>query len=122
MKCKTGLIYVTNKKGVRKIHTTLPPNCTREEAFSWFNRCQEYTKLNLDMLASNGEIWECQGKIKVHILAEEDPYFGGTSAVLRVTFKCDTCGNTNYPNLPDSYNINEWVNGILDNNLLEKLK
>jgi hypothetical protein len=119
MKCKAKLIYCTNKKGVRKIFGTLPPNCNREEAFAWFDRIQTQSRNKLDMLADNGEMWECQGKVKAHIVAEDEPYMGGSSAVLRVTFRCDTCGHTNYPNLPDEYNVDEWINGILDNNLLE---
>lgn len=56
----------------------------------------------------------CDGNVKVSITAENLPYYGGTDAALWVEFKCDKCGHKVYPDLPNEYNINEWVNGLLD--------
>lgn len=70
---------------------------------------------NLNELEGRIEVVICQGDIESQIRAENDPYYGGTNAVLLVNFVCNQCGGGYYPerNLPISYNINEWINNIL---------
>jgi hypothetical protein len=106
MKCKA--IVIPYKKGKGKI--TLPNddiaktvNYVRE---TWSQRDQD--KLDFDNVSI------CQGKIMVSVLAEDEPYYGGTSATLEVRFRCDTCDHQYYPNLPTSYGLNEWINKLLD--------
>ena len=61
--------------------------------------------------------WEtCDGDIEIDIRAEDEPYFGGSSASLRVQFLCNVCGNSHYPdrNLPSGeFDTNMWLNTIL---------
>lgn len=61
--------------------------------------------------------WEkCDGDIEIDIQAQDEPYFGGSSASLRVEFRCSVCGNSYYPdrNLPSGESdINQWLNTIL---------
>lgn len=110
MKCNAKVIYRKNGK----IFITLPPGKPDEEyeyVISQFTQ-KELSKINL--FAKNGLLYECQGKVKMEVSAEDEPYYGGTSAKLEVVYKCDTCGHSYYPNMPDSYNLNIWLNGILD--------
>ena len=44
----------------------------------------------------------CEGKIVATVAAEDEPYMGGTSAVFSITYKCDTCDNDFYPELPQT--------------------
>ena len=54
-----------------------------------------------DYLAKpNTEI--CDGNIVATVEAEDEPYMGGSSAVLSLTYKCDKCGNEFFPELPQS--------------------
>lgn len=57
----------------------------------------------------------CDGDIEIEVRSYDEPYMGGSSATLGVGFRCNHCGNSYYPerNLPDEYNINEWLNAIL---------
>ena len=43
-----------------------------------------------------GEYIRCQGKILVDIQAVDEPYFGGSSASLEITYKCNECGCTSF--------------------------
>lgn len=65
----------------------------------------------------NGQgFWKiCDGDIEINVGVGYIPYFGGSDAELEVEFRCNKCGNSHYPdrNLPQSYNINEWLNKIL---------
>jgi hypothetical protein len=42
----------------------------------------------------------CDGRIVATVAAVDEPYFGGTSSILEVTYKCEACGNTHFPDLP----------------------
>lgn len=44
----------------------------------------------------------CEGKIVATVTAEDEPYMGGSSAVFSITYKCDTCDNEFYPELPQT--------------------
>jgi Zn-finger nucleic acid-binding protein len=46
----------------------------------------------------------CGGNIIVTV-----PYFGGTSSTLEITYKCDKCGCTWYPELPTEYNLSKFL-------------
>lgn len=51
----------------------------------------------------------CTGTIRASIAAEDEAYYGGTSATLEVGYQCSECGNAYYPHLPDKYGIEEFV-------------
>lgn len=53
-----------------------------------------------ELLAAGGEV--CDGNIEVSINAEEEPYMGGCSAVLDITYRCSKCSSTYYPHLPQN--------------------
>jgi len=44
----------------------------------------------------------CEGKIKVKVTAEDEPYYGGCSAVFSIDYVCEECGWTFYPHLPQT--------------------
>lgn len=37
---------------------------------------------------------QCNGEIKCEVRAEDEPFYGGASARLDITYKCQRCGNT----------------------------
>ncbi len=119
MKCRAKIVYYKKLKanGQKRIAYTFKPGATDAEQ-AWFLNQSPFLYKDadnkFDIFARNGEMYECQGKVTAEIVAEDEPYMGGSSASLEVIFKCDTCGHTYYPNLPTKYTINEWVNGILD--------
>lgn len=57
----------------------------------------------------------CDGTVVATVEAEDEPYFGGRSAELRVQFKCDLCGNTDFPELPwNGATLSAWITARLD--------
>lgn len=57
----------------------------------------------------------CEGKISVKIEAEDEPYMGGSSAVLSITYKCYECGNTFFPHLPQTSDaLNALLEGVVE--------
>ena len=44
----------------------------------------------------------CEGEVAVKVEAEEEPYYGGSSAVLSIKYECNFCGNTFFPELPQT--------------------
>ena len=114
MKCRAKVIYYQkkNKNGSKRIAMTLKPNMSDDE-IAW--TLDHANKKTLELTARNGLMYECQGKIIMEVSAEDEPYMGGSSAVLAVRYKCDTCGHAYYPQLPDSHNLDEWLNNILSN-------
>lgn len=62
-----------------------------------------------------GELVQCPGgQIIAHVLAAEEPYLGGTNAELRVSYRCKECGHSYYPELPDAYNISEFLTEAIE--------
>lgn len=81
-----------------------PDRNLHETVDYWKNNFEDYFDQNYET---------CDGDVVVKILAVDEPYFGGSSAKLSVEFKCKKCGCTHYSELPNEYNINEWLNKIL---------
>ncbi len=44
----------------------------------------------------------CEGKIAVKGTAEDEPYYGGCSAVFSIDYVCEECGWQFYPHLPQT--------------------
>ena len=44
----------------------------------------------------------CKGNIKTNIVLDEDSFFGGTTFVIEVEYKCDNCGHSSFPHLPQT--------------------
>lgn len=53
----------------------------------------------------------CGGEIKASVAARDEPYMGGTSATLEITYVCKRCGHTYHgPDLPDDADkLSEWL-------------
>jgi len=52
----------------------------------------------------------CDGKIIATVEAEDEPFFGGCSASLEITYKCDKCKMTAFSELPtDSKSLSEFL-------------
>ena len=109
MKCNSRLYYYKklNKKGKRVLAFVVCEGRTQEEIAWTEEKALKDNLVNLDY-----EI--CDGNVTGKIEAVEEPYMGGTSASLEVNYECDKCKNTYYKLLPDTYNINEWFNNVLN--------
>ena len=57
----------------------------------------------------------CEGKIIAEVRAEDEPYYGGTSANLVVNFTCDRCGCTYFKDLPNESSISEFLTNVVEN-------
>ena len=60
------------------------------------------------------EIERCNGKIIATIKAIDEPYFGGSSAQLEITYKCNRCGSYWENGLPNIYNISELLTSYVE--------
>ena len=49
-----------------------------------------------------GRLEVCEGRIVATVAAHDEPEWGGSRAVLEIAYKCDVCGATTFPDLPDS--------------------
>ena len=112
MKCGAKLVYFKklDKKGNLRIFRAYPPESTEKEI--WESLPKERTRIKL-----MGRLGRCCGNVKCTVYAEDEPYYGGNSAILDVTCKCDFCGmvyGKDSKDVPDEYNINDWINKILD--------
>lgn len=63
-----------------------------------------------------GRAWKegterCGGAIVSGVRAVDEPYFGGCSAALELTFSCADCGNAYFPTLPRT---EEQLNAFLN--------
>lgn len=103
MKCLCLIPKNRDKKGWRNQVFTLG-HLTSEETQKWV----EHYKINL----SDYEI--CGGNLTAHVKAEDEPYFGGSSASLNVYFKCDKCHVNVHQYLPDKYSIEEFLTKIVE--------
>ncbi len=115
MKCRAKVVYYKklNKSNKKKIAFTMNPDITEPQIEHMLKATSEKLLKNVDLYAENGEFYECQGTVEIEVRAVDEPYFGGSSAELDVITKCDTCGHRYYSNLPNQYNLNEWLNHIL---------
>lgn len=106
MKCNRKIFYYskTSKPGKRRIFGYVGPNQNiRDTVQYWASNRQDFDR-HYDT---------CDGDVMAEIKAIDEPYYGGASAELSVEFKCSKCKCTHYPELPDKYNINEWLNKVL---------
>lgn len=105
MKCNRKVFYYLTTSKSRKIFGWVSPDQNVDETLAYW-KANVYQ--NID------EKYEiCDGDVEGEIAAEDAPYFGGTSAELNVRFRCKKCGCNSFPELPNQYNINEWLNKIL---------
>jgi len=109
MKCKAKLIYT--KSG--KLWQTISPTATVEQINYFISQISKKQLENIDLYSPNSQMYECQGKVTGTIKAEDEPYYGGSSASLSIEYECSECKNTWYENLPNKYTINEWFNAQL---------
>lgn len=110
MKCNSVLIYYKEPvKGKRKIFGSISPSWVKEPNFFTYwleNNVTPRTKPKLDL--DNAVV--CDGKIIVNVAAVDEPYFGGSSAELEISYKCAKCGQTYYKELPRySQELSEWM-------------
>jgi len=115
MKCNSKLLYYKklNKNGTKKIAYIFKPNISQEELDFVIQQLSAPHKRN-NCSVDFSQIDNCDGKISCEISAQDEPSWGGSYAKLDVLFKCDKCKGTIYPDLPNEYNINDWINNILD--------
>jgi hypothetical protein len=112
MKCNARIIYYKKptKTGKRKVFTTLSADWDLLK-FAKSLPDSVWDRLDFDAVET------CNGKVVAYIGCHDEPNFGeeySTYAELDVIFTCDACKHTQYPQLPNQYNISEWINKILD--------
>ena len=61
------------------------------------------------------EIERCKGKIIAIVKAINEPYFGGSSAQLDVEYTCSRCGSHWSYDLPNEYNISDFLTNYVEN-------
>lgn len=112
MKCNARIYYYknTSKGGKRRF----------AYAISEKGRSSGEIEYLVNEVLSSGKVdpnFEiCKGDVFGTIMADEEPYFGGTSAVLKVFYTCTDCRCTHYHHLPTENNINAWFNDWLNKN------
>ena len=108
MKCNSLLIYYKEQvKGKRKLFASIAPHYRLEpDILEWVSR-QNARKIDkIDLINTD----ECDGKIIATISAVDEPYFGGSSAELKILYKCEKCGQGYYKELPQtSFDLSEWM-------------
>lgn len=108
MKCNSRIYFFT---GTKKIAFSVPPpynDASSIIAYNQKHRKNFMSRVDLDNFS------KCTGNVRIRVSAEDEPYFGGTSASLNIEYKCDHCGQTNYSGLPDNeHALNVWLNNIL---------
>jgi len=70
-----------------------------------------------ERLIADGYTERCDGRIVAHVDADEEPYYGGTSARFVGGFRCEKCGNSHFPFLPpenDAVAFTNMLNAFLD--------
>lgn len=99
MKCGSYVLYVeARKKGSGEPYQRV------KETVSWWGtsdmgiRNDAKAPSSLDLLQRGYNA--CHGTVQATVSAVDDPYWGGTSAQLEIDYKCDTCGQTFFPELP----------------------
>ena len=84
-------------------HETTPKGRERTNVVSWWHT----TDAGVGGTFSTGQLLDqgyeiCQGRVKVTIKAEDEPYYGGSSASLSIEYICDSCGWMFHPQLPQN--------------------
>jgi len=110
MKCNSRIYYWANKRknNKRVLHTIVSIRGRDSNEISWIEKNMN----DNEKVDPNFEV--CDGDISIEILAEDEPYMGGTSAKLEVKYKCTKCSCNYYKDLPNEYNINEFFNDWLN--------
>lgn len=107
MKCNAFLVNRTNPKtGKVSKFASYEPNCTID-IMEWLQKSTRPSIFSELTLQED----RCDGTIRVRVSAEDEPYMGGSSAVLEVELSCDKCGHSHYPSILD---FNTWLNKILE--------
>jgi hypothetical protein len=89
------------------------------EQRSWITTLDHSVSLNgwglsaEQLLAEGAEI--CDGKIEARVEAEDEPYMGGSSAVLTITYTCEKCHGQHFPHLPeDSKSLGKFLTEVIE--------
>jgi len=92
--------------------TTTKNGKPHREQRSWWHTINVGDTSSAELLAEG--YYVCQGLIQSSVLAVEEPYMGGVSASLEVTFACNTCGWNFYPHLPtNGRSLDEFLTDVL---------
>lgn len=100
---------------------------SRMDVYSWFHTTENMIRVydglkakpdhtntrSVENLLANGYSI-CGGKVMASVEATDEPYYGGSSAVLEVGYECQRCSNRFWPELPDSGRINEFLTKFIE--------
>lgn len=115
MKCNSLLIYYKEPiKGKKKLFASISPSWKPEPDFMEYwakNNVSPKIKGKIDLVNTEN----CEGKIVATVSAIDEPYFGGSSAELKISYKCDKCGQSYYEELPQiASSLSEWITKKLE--------
>lgn len=65
----------------------------------WYHRGVDLTRVDPE---ERGKLVQCDGTVKVLLRAVDEPDWGYTYAKLEIKYRCETCGATVFPHLPNS--------------------
>ena len=97
MKCGTQVLWVS----ARKKGSGTPYRKAIRWYHSDFNSMENPIELEY-IKKSSGTLDICDGTITVSISADDEPDWGGHYAALNISYKCDKCGGTIFPHLPQN--------------------
>lgn len=99
---------VTPSRGKGKAFTTASANI--DEISSWLKTKRRVPQVFTPTAPEPGAEL-CGGTIEALVAAEDEPYMGGSSAVLSISYKCSRCGHTYHgTTLPsDSDTLSAWL-------------
>jgi len=105
---RNGKVVIIGKKGKLKLKFFKPMLMIDSMMSQWDDLSDELKKRFESLTPPKGsEV--CGGNIIVTVEAIDEPQWGGTSASLEITYKCDNCGCTWYPELPTEFNFSEFL-------------
>lgn len=98
MKCGLNVIWRANKKGTKRQPVKWVSWYHLEEVErNWGDHPDKPDMLEL----KEGDVLEvCDGNVGVTVKAVDEPDWGGTYASFEIEYKCDKCGGSYYPELP----------------------
>jgi hypothetical protein len=111
MKCGSLLVYKLRKK--RRSEERVPYLAERYSPQAISHWTLVHPGFMDRILDGAAETKTCEGKIVATVEAGEEPYYGGCSPTVEVEYKCDSCSNAHFPELPDPGSLGSWLTAII---------
>ena len=116
---KNGNVVIIGKKGKVKLKFYKPMLMIEHLVCEWDELPDAYKGFESQIPPKDAK--PCGGNIIVTVEAVNEPDWGGTHALLEITYKCDKCGCKWYPELPTEYNISKFLTKAIEEMPQKKL-